>query len=223
MIGFDAFLAVFLATVVLVLKPGPYVITISSLIASGDWRKVASFWFGSITGGTVLYLSLLTGLSIISEFNLGFLFFLLKTIAATWFIWFGIRGLMAYQIDEAEIEEQKDKFNGRTFFQNFGGGFILTMSNPYDIVYVTTVIPALVNQTVFSLFDIFAIRVAVISADFLTLMVYILPVLYFKTKIKGDGLKYLNYATSIIMILIGLYVGYTAIMADDLISSGILN
>lgn len=221
-LGFEALVAVFFATMVLVLKPGPYVLSISSLAASGHWRKVISFLCGSWMGGTFIYFLLLTGLSFVTRFDLGFLFFLLKSLAAAWFIWLGVKGFMHADYTDNAIQEREERFTRKNFFENAIAGFILTASNPYDILFVTGVIPALVRQETFTILDILAIRGTVILADSLTLMLYILPVIYLRQKMQNVRVDILRYIASGFMIAIGLYIGYTAIMADDLLRSGLL-
>lgn len=221
-IGLDALVAVFFATIVLVAKPGPYVLAVSSMVASGHWRKCAVFLVGGYLGATFVYLLLLTGLTYIKQFDLGFLFFLMKSLAAAWFIWMGIKGFMQHNMGEAEAEEKKAKLEKSTDIEDFFAGFILSNTNPYIIIFVTGVIPGLVQQDVFSIADILAIRVAVIAADLLTLMLYIVPMVLLHEFINGKMLKGLKNVSSALMIIIGLYIGYTAIMADDLMTSGIL-
>ncbi len=221
-IGFEALTAVFLATVVLVLKPGPYVLSISSLAASGHWSKIASFMIGSYSGGTFIYVLLLTGLSYVTKFDLGFVFFLLKSLAAAWFIWLGIKGLLKDNYNEQAVKDREAKFTRHSFFENFTAGFILTASNPYDILFVTGVIPALVHQSTFTLGDIFAIRGAVILADMITLCAYIVPMIMLRRILNHGQLDLIRIFASVLMIGVGLYIGYTAIMADDLMTSGIM-
>ncbi len=224
MIGFDAFLAVFFATVILVLKPGPQELTVASLAASGKFHKIMSFFLGSWTAGTIVYIVLLTSLSFIAQFDLGFIFFLLRSLAATWFIYLGVKWLLPTEIDDDAIKTQEEKLTKQSFWENFGAGFILTASNPYDVLFVTGVIPSLVGQNVFTIGEILSIRMAVIGADFITTtIVCVVPVLLFKKYLNADNTKFLKYISGVLLIGVGMYVGYNAIMADDLLSSGILN
>ena len=222
MIGLEAFIAVFMATVVLVLKPGPYVITISSLAGGGHWPKVVSFLLGGYTGGTIIYFVLLTSMSVIAQFDVGFIFFMLKSFAAAWLIWLGVQGLLKEEAAINDLEARKEKFTARSFFENFGAGFLLTSSNPYDILFITGVIPSLVGQSLFTITEIASIRGTVILADILTLMVYIVPVVMIKRHLDLTCLKVIRVLTSIFLIGVGFYIGYTALIADDLLQAGVL-
>lgn len=221
-IGLDALIAVFFATIVLVAKPGPYVLAVSSMVASGQWRKCVVFLIGGYLGATFVYLLLLTGLTYIKQFDLGFLFFLLKSLAAAWFIWLGIKGFMQRDVNLTAAEDRKRELEKSTDLEDFIAGFILSNTNPYIIIFVTGVIPGLVQQEVFSIADILAIRGAVILADMLTLMLYIVPMMLLHEFTGGKTLRAVKDLSSALMIGIGLYIGYTAIMADDLMVSGII-
>ncbi len=222
-IGLEALIAVFFASIILVLKPGPYVLAVSGMVASGHWRKCAIFLIGGYLGATFVYLLLLTGLSYIKQFDLGFLFFLLKSLAGAWFIWIGVKGIIERNNDDSEAAaKKKAELEKKTDVEDFIAGFILSNTNPYIILFVTGVIPGLVQQEVFTIADILAIRAAVILADLLALMVYIVPMVLLHEFTNGKTLKALKDFSSVLMIGIGLYIGYTAIMADDLVQSGIM-
>lgn len=222
MIGFDAFLAVFLAVVVLVIKPGPYVLSVASLVSTGHWKKVVSFLAGAYTAGTINYFLLLVGFTYIVSLNLGFIYFLFKTLAAVMLIYLGIKGLIQEVASSDEIEEAEETFTHRSFIENAGAGFLLTLSNPYNFLFILGVIPTVTELSSFTLSDILAIRSVVILADLCALSLYIAPLLVLKQMVEGDVLNIIKQISSFLMIAIGLYIGYTALMADDLVSSGIM-
>lgn len=222
-IGLEAWIAVFMATVVLVLKPGPQELSIAGLAMQGRWEKIMAFFCGSWTAGTLIYLVLLTSLSMIEQFDLGFVFFLLRSLGATWFIYLGIKWLMSNPVNEDDIEARREKMTASTVAENFLAGFILTCSNPFDVLFVTGVIPSLVGQNTFTVADILTIRSAVIAGDFITTtIVCILPVILLKRYIDASMSRLLGIVSGFLMIGIGLYIGYNAIMADDLMKSGIM-
>ncbi len=213
----------FLAGIVLALKPGPYLIALTSLAAKGHIRALFFFWVGAITAVSLIYFIVLSGFNIIPE-NYGVLFIFLKAIAAMTFVAMGIKALKENEeFSDEEIEERAKKISVRDAFSNIFAGFTLGLSNPVDILFIFTAIPSLVSITVFSLRDIFLIRGTIILADILILCVYCIPLLLLRRKIPKTKFRQVRMFCGLAMIGIGVFLMVNIILQYDLIKSGLIN
>lgn len=218
----DLFIPIFLAALVLAIKPGPYMMAVSSLAIEGRAKSIIIFWLGCCTAGTIAYFLLLGSLTLLPP-NFSFIFIFIKATAALLFITMGLNSLNASISEQKESsKETKEKITSSSFFQTISSGFLLTFSNPYDILFIITAIPALAGTTSFSILDILVIRGAVISADILVLSAYCIPLLMIRKFFSNDLLRRINMGTSLLMIGIGLYIFYSVLTQWDLYGAGLL-
>lgn len=215
--------ALFVAVLILALKPGPYMLAFTSMSMDGRTKSMLFFWIGSVLAGTALYFAFLLGLSFIPT-DFGFLFIFIKAIAAIIFINIGVSSLAkTLDADQKSGFKKAEEISSQNIFQNLLSGFFLTISNPLDIVFVLTVIPALVGSMNFSFWDVLAIRGVVIGADILVLASYCLPILFFRSFLSKKSLKRMRVFSSWAMIFIGLYLlGNMLFVQFDLHLAGLL-
>jgi threonine/homoserine/homoserine lactone efflux protein len=218
----DDLIALFLAVIVLGLKPGPYMAAFVSMATAGQWRHMLVFWLGSVSAGTLLYFLLLSTLSLLPTGS-GIVFLLLKATAAVIFINMGIHTLRVQSDLDSYDTPDMEKLTFSGFVKSIVSGFFLTLSNPYDILFVLTAIPTLVATYEFSALDILAIRGAVVSADILVLLAYCVPLLLIRTKLKPLTLQRMRQLSGLMMLLIGLYLVFNMFMRWDLHASGLLS
>lgn len=198
-------------------------LAMSSLVAKGNLRSFFFFWLGSTTTSTILYFIVLTGLSAIPE-NYGVIFIFFKAMAAVAFIMMGLFTIQENQeFSEQEIEERAKKISIRDTYSNIMAGFTLSLSNPYDIIFIFTVIPSLVGLTVFSLQDIMLIRGTVIVTDILVLCSYCIPIYLVRKKLSQEKLKKIRFFCGIAMIGIGIFLMTNILLQFDLIKSDLIN
>ncbi|HCK32583.1 MAG: hypothetical protein CMH32_05110 [Micavibrio sp.] len=219
----ESFLTIFLAVIVLAIKPGPYMMAFIGLATSGKWKEMIIFWLGSVTAGTILYVFFLKTLSLLpAGFGLAMIF--IKAIAAVIFVSMGLNGLKDSLSDyKSASKKTQERIGKASILANLGAGFFLTISNPYDIVFVVTVIPALLNQTSFSILDILYIRGAVVAADVLVLMAYCLPLLFIRNFLNDDILRKIKAVSSAALIGVGIYIFATIIMRWDLLQASLIS
>lgn len=220
---FAVILKLSLAILILMLKPGPVMVTCMTLSLDGRWRSVLAFWSGYLVTRTITYYLLLSSLAIIPQ-GFGMVFIFVKAAAAMLFITLGLKGLQA-SMSEIQLasEQLKDEISGKNYFQKFTLGGFLHVSNPYDYVFILAVIPALVGTTEFSLMDITIINLIVIFFDTVVNAAYILPILYMRKFFDKRILKYLRIASSAILILIGFYIFATMFIRDGLVASNLIS
>lgn len=215
--------ALFLAVVVLALKPGPYMLAFTSMAMDGRVKSMLVFWLGFVTAGTILYFVLLWGMSFIPE-DFGLLFMFVKAFAAVIFINLGINSLKdTLEVDQKAGFKKAEEISTQNILKNLLSGFFLTLSNPFDIIFVLTIIPALIGTLAFSFSDVLVIRGVVVGADVLVLLSYCLPILFFRNFLSKNVLKKLRVFSSWAMILIGLYLlGNMLFTQFDLYQTGLL-
>lgn len=204
------------AVFALAVKPGPGMMTIISR---------------TMTHGISACFLFVTGLCIVSFFYLGLVLFglrfaeedllfisiLLKSCAAVYLIYLGVKGLMNpdFQFgapsDEGEPKEQK-------LFDTFTGAVMVSLSNPLLIVFYGGLVPSIVDVSTIHFVDI-AIMCAIIAVIELGVaLAYCAPVAYSRHFVKPEMLRKITIGASIVLILVGLFIGYSALPAQDVVS-----
>lgn len=195
-----------LAVVVLMLKPGPFMMTSMSFALEGKWKSIAAFWLGYGILRTFMYFFLLTTLTALPQ-GFGLLFIFLKGFAAIMLLTMGVKGLQgSMDAEKQSAKELKEKLGPKNFFQNVLLGGLIQVSNPYDYVFVLIIIPSLYATTQFSIPHIALITIIVWVIDIIVNLAYILPILHFQKKFSQTVLIKIKRLTSIFLILIGVYI-----------------
>ena len=222
MIDFHDLIPLFLATIVLALKPGPYMLALSSLAVRGDVPALFCFWLGSVTTVSLMYYLVLTGLSAIPD-NFGLIFIFLKALAAVIFVSMGVLAVQEQDTyTEEEIEARVEKISARKALANISAGVTLGLSNPYDILFIFTAVPGLTGLTVFALQDVVVIRGTVILADVLVLCAYCIPLILIQKKLPRSLLRKVRIACGFLMIGIGVFLMINIALKFDLIKSDLV-
>lgn len=219
----DALIPLFLASVVLVLKPGPYMMAMISLSVAGKWKSMLTFWAGFFFASGSLYFALLTTLSQLPA-GFGIVFIILKAVAGLIFINMGFSGLKEKISDyEESSQETQKKISGQRLLATVGVGFILSISNPFELVFILSVVPSLTGLTSFTLIQISYIFGTMIFANVLISISYCLPILLIRNFFNDKILKALKTFSSWAMIGIGLYIIVTMFLRWDLLQSGLIS
>lgn len=197
-------------------------LTLISLSVAGKWRSILSFWLGYFIAATIMYLVLLKTLSLLPD-SFGIVFIFLKAIAAIIFINMGMHGLRekVSEYEEGSIELRKS-IDDKGLLAKFGVGFVLAVSNPFDIVFILSVVPALTGITNFTTLDILTIRGIVAVTDFLVHASYCVPLLFIRNFLSVKFLDRLRTFSSMAMILIGFYIFINMLLKWDLLQGNLL-
>ena len=215
-----------IAIIVLILKPGPLVMAFITMAFAGKWRSILSLWMGYASSLIVIYIFFLNTLSLLpAGFGIAFLF--IKAIASMLFISLGIKGLAAEYsgnaLDYSQSSDVKDKVEEKNLFKNYVTGAALQLSNPYDYVFILTVIPSIMGTSYFPPIDIFYILVLVLGLNTIINAAYILPILYFRKLFPIGILRKISIGSSVLMVLIGLFIFSTMFIRSGLEDSGLLS
>ncbi|MAS86567.1 MAG: hypothetical protein CMH30_01110 [Micavibrio sp.] len=216
------FLPMFLASIPYAAKPGPHFLAMTSLAADGRWRTMLIFWTSATLASSVNYFLLLAGLSLIPE-DSAILYIFIKAIAAIFFVSIGVSDLQKINhIDHKAVKQRKETITKASFFSTLNSGIFLAFSNPYAIVYVLTVIPAITGQTSFTLWEIFIVRSAVITADIVVHCCISAPLLLLHKNLKDHLIIKIKYISAFLMIGIGILIFISMVTQWDLYGTGLL-
>lgn len=208
----EAMLTLAAAVLALGLKPGPGMMMVMSRTLSQGMSACFTFLAGFLTM-TFVYLMCAFASFQILNFDIVLISIVIKTMAALYLIWMGVRGLqnieLNYSVEECKYEN---------FFDGFVGALALTASNPLVIVFYAGILPSIINVNQMSFDDMSIITMIVLGLEGGLVLLYCLPLALFRKKIPIKLLKKLRVFSSIMMILIGCYIGYTAVASKDVLS-----
>jgi threonine/homoserine/homoserine lactone efflux protein len=200
-----------MAVFALAIKPGPGMMTVISRTLVQGMPACFAF-LSAVCIVSLLYLGLvLTGLRFAEE-DLVFISILLKAAAAAWLIYLGVKGLQNPDIDMAlEYKEQR-------VFDIFTASLILTLSNPLVIVFYGGLVPSLIDINNISFDDVLILSFVIVVVEVSVAVAYCLPFAYSRNFITPTLLRKVNIGSSIVLILVGLFIGYSAMPANDILS-----
>lgn len=218
-----ALLPLFFAALILMIKPGPYMMTFISLSLEGKWRSMLTFWSGYVIVRTLGYYALLGSLSMLPH-GMAYILIFIKATAAIVFVVLGVNGLQESVAQyKQEGEKQKEQLTGKGAFSLFSAGGLLCLSNPYDLIFILAVVPALLQTTEFSFIDITYIHLTVTLADILVQLSYILPLLYARSFMSTAMLRKIKIGSSVALILIGGYIFVNLLLQWDLAQTDLIS
>lgn len=210
MMGMDAIITFAIAVGALAIKPGAGMMMVMSRAIAQGVGAVLMFVAGFCII-SILFLGLVIFGYKFVEVDLVFISILIKAFAAAYLIWLGIKGLMKAQ-EPHYMEESKIE----TAWENLSASLMLTLSNPLTIVFYAGILPTIMSVKNVGMAEFTTLSVVIIFVEYLVAIVYSAPLLLYRKKIPDSFLRGLAYFSSIVIILIGLYIGYTALPSKDL-------
>jgi len=209
---FAATLTLAIAVMGLSMKPGPGMMAIMSRTLNQGMSACFMFMLG-VNLVSMFYLGLvLAGLHFAKD-DLLFISVLIKSLAAVYLIYIGIKGLQHPDID-LSLKEGK----GERYFDTFAAAAMLTLSNPLIILFYAGILPTLIDTSVMSLTDMIIIALVIIFIETGVAVAYCLPLAFSRHFFTPNLMKNINIGASIVIILVGLYIGYSALPAKDIMS-----
>ncbi len=208
----ESILVLALAVAILEIKPGPGMMMLMSRTASQGMKACYSFMLGYLIV-TFFYL-----LCVFASFNapgldMVFLTILTKSLAAVYLMWVGFKGLK-----EVHLTYNVDDIEGHSFFDTFSSALAVTAANPLVIVFYAGILPTIIDVGSITLNDMVLISFVVLTIEFIIPVLYCIPFAVFGKKVSVGFLKKLRIFSSIVIVAIGLYLGYTALVAEDILA-----
>ncbi len=208
----EAILTFGIAVAALAIKPGAgMMMCMSRSVAQGFTACLAV-----ITGFcviSILFLGIVVLGYTVADVDLVFISIFIKAFTATYLIWLGVKGLQ-----KAAQPYYMEDMKAESVFDNFTASLMLTLSNPLTIVFYAGILPSILMVNEITISDFGVLSFTIIFVEFVVGIAYCAPLLLFRKKIPQSFLRGLAYFSSIVLILIGLYIGYNALPSKDLTS-----
>jgi len=208
----EAIFTLALAVAALAIKPGAGMMMVMSRSITSGWSACFAFVIGFCIISVLFLAIVVFGYQFIGV-DLVFISIFIKSFAAVYLIWLGFKGL---QTANAPLHLQESK--AKSFYDNLTASLFLTLSNPLTIVFYAGILPTImnVNDITWGVFTLMAMVICLV--ELIVAVAYSAPLILFRRKFKPEHLNGLKIFSSIVIILVGLYIGYTAIPAKDLLS-----
>lgn len=201
-----------LAVFALAVKPGPGMMTVISRTISHGMIGCYAFLL-AVCLVSYFYLGLvLAGLKFAAE-DLVFISILLKSCCAVYLIYLGVKGLMNPDV-ELKIDEGKEQ----KLFDDFTGFLMLTLSNPLVIVFYGGLVPSILDVSAIGFGEVLTLMVVITVVEVAVAITYCLPFALSRNFLTPAILRRVTIGSSIVLILVGLYIGYSALPAQDVVS-----
>ncbi len=208
----EAIITLALAVLALAIKPGPGMMMVMSRTIAQGMIACYGFMVGFLVVTLAYLVVVLVGFQFAS-LDLVFISILIKSAAAVYLIWMGIQGLQ-----NVELEYNKFDAKGQSFFDHVTAAMILTAANPLVIVFYAGILPTVIDINAMNFNDMLIIIGIVLGIEGGVVLLYCGVLALFRKKIPISFLKALRVFSSVVLILIGLYIGYTALGAVDVLS-----
>jgi|GEM_PF-1700183 len=208
----EAIITLSIAVLSLAMKPGPGMMMVMSRTLGQGMTACFTFLIGFLFI-TFLYLILVFAGFQMTGLDMTFILILIKSLAALYLIYIGIKGLQ-----NPNIAYAKETPEGHSFYDNLTSSIMLTLSNPLVIVFYAGILPSILDVSAMTLNDMALIVIIVLAIEGIMPILYCAPLALFRRKISLDFLKGLRIFSSIVIIMVGLYIGYTAVGSQDLVA-----
>lgn len=208
--GIESILALAAAVFVFSLKPGPGIMMSMARSVSDGLPGLITFLLGFNIGLGIYLAIVFIGFETINV-DILFLSILLKSLAAIYLIYIGVKGLTNPKPAAPVVESE-------TLFDSMTSAVMLTLSNPMIIVFYASVMQVFINPAELALDEKILIAAMLMAIDTFGMVIYCLPLLIFRQRIPESFMAKVQIVSSVIIILMGLYIGYTAVGAEDALS-----
>lgn len=208
---FSALLTLFCGIALLAAKPGPGMMTVATKAVGEGIPSVLYFMVGTNLVKIIFFTLVVFGFGVIPDKAL-IVSVVFKTITAAYLIWMGAQGLRKLD-PEAQANDEIARKHG--FTENFAAGFMLTISNPFDILFFAGILPTIFPMGGIGVFDYILCCITIILADCLVALSYAVPIGLTRKFFTRGLVRRLNIVSSIGIVLVGLYIGYSALATDS--------
>lgn len=208
----QAIVALIVAVFFLAIKPGAGMAMVISRSLSQGMTGCFTFLLG-FNFILMCYLGLvLSGLYLVDA-DLIFISILIKVLAAVYLINMGIQGF-----NKLDIPLKVEKIEGQNFFENISSAMVLTLSNPLIVLFYAGILPTILDVNVIGWRDVVVIASVIMGIETGVVLLYCLPIIFFRHKVSQNILGKIRFVSSVMIIFVGLYIGYSALPAKDLLS-----
>jgi threonine/homoserine/homoserine lactone efflux protein len=208
----QAIITLSLAILILAWKPGAgFFLNVSIALRQGFWASFI-FVFGAAIGDGIYFL--VAYLGVINSFaHFDFLIILVKSLGATYLIWYGIKGLR----DGVIAKQTKNLPTKKSALEDFTTGIVFTLGNPITIIFFMALLPTIINLAAFETKDLgIALFIVIFWGTIAYSTVGATAAFLGKNIFKHErAMEILNIVTSSAIIAIGLLIGLSAFPLID--------
>jgi len=216
MVNWTALVSFFLFELALAMKPGPGMLAMASY-AMGQGAKPVFIFTVGMNLVKLIFLALVVYGFKIAEEHLLLAGIMIKALAAVYLVFLGVKGLGVSFKDVDTDNLPKPDAKLLTGWDFFISGFLVTISNPLDILFFAGVLPTIVDVTTVTMMDYIMFGIVIFVVETGVAMSYAVPLSMSRKFLKPSLLDRINIGTSIALILAGLIIGYSALNAQDLL------
>lgn len=203
----DALITLFFGVAVLAAKPGPGMMTVATKAMGEGLPSVLSFMVGTNLVKIIFFAAVVMGYGYLPQ-QAVFLTIILKALTAAYLIWLGFKGL---QKPDTDAQAHDDIVRRHGFVENFTAGFMLTIANPFDILFFAGILPTIMPMGAVTFGGFAVCALIIVLADALVALSYAVPIALSRRFIGRSAVQRLNVVSSWGLILVGLYIGYKAL------------
>lgn len=197
----QAYLALAIAAAGLGLLPGIAVFAVIARTLSQGMRGTFLFISGIILGDMVFALLAMLGLALVAA-EYPAIFQIIRITGAAYLFYLGAQSIRK----AGGSRTQKQEFPEKGWHQ-ITGGFLLTASNPKDLLFFVSFLPAFVDLENSSVLSLGLCTLIIAVVFFLTLSFYVLVAARASHFFKDHGhARILDYVSGMFLILIGVSV-----------------
>jgi threonine/homoserine/homoserine lactone efflux protein len=205
----EAALLLAVAICLLTVKPGPGMLAILSRALADGFAPAFYLALGIITIQTVFFSLSVTGLTLM-EAHLESLTSFMKVIAAVYMFYLAYRGFSNLKKGVVKKLGGERRKHHIEFLENYSAGLMITLSNPFVILFYAAVVPAIINVEGFTFFDYIIALSIILGLNLTLLCCEALLAASIRENLENKKLIYnINLITSISFVLIGLFLTYT--------------
>ncbi|MBU6235713.1 MAG: LysE family translocator, partial [Alphaproteobacteria bacterium] len=209
---FEAMTTLFFGVALLAAKPGPGMMTVATKAMGEGLGSVLAFMVGTNLVKIIFFVLVVMGYGLLPERAL-VVSIALKAATAAYLIWLGAQGFKKRDPDASPHESILKK---KGFTENFTAGFMLTIANPFDILFFAGVLPAIFKVQEVGVADYALCAFIIVLADCVVALSYAVPIALSRRFIPRAFVRNLNLVASLGLIFVGLYIGATALPATDM-------
>ena len=173
--------------------------------------SVLSFMVGTNLVKIIFFVLVVLGYGLLPERALA-VSIVLKAVTAAYLIWLGAQGFRKLDPDAVANQSIVKK---KGFMENFTAGFMLTISNPFDILFFAGVLPTIFKVQDVGVMDYALCAVIIVLADSLVALSYAVPIALSRRFIPRPFVRRLNIVASAGLIIVGIIIGASALPAAD--------
>ncbi len=196
-------LALFFTVFVLGMVPGPAVFATIARALSKDLKSTYLFILGILVGDAFFALLAMMGLAVLAMHYM-IVFLMIKIIGGGYLIYLGVVHFKNSKMKDMSSHDTEKGWRLVT------SGFVLTASNPKDLIFFVSLLPAFINLETASINDIILVAFVVAFTFLITLSLYAVLANSMKRFFQNsERFKILNRIVGTTLICVGLFVIYS--------------